>query len=101
VKVCRGKNKPYMYWLFNDCLLYGTSLPGGLFTFNRWCDTFQTYEFKILRIQWYFSTCTGSSTTACSTAPPSPAGSSPATAWCDTLTSNFLIQNFESRVVPQ
>jgi hypothetical protein len=25
-----------MYWLFNDCLLYGTSLPGGLFTFNRW-----------------------------------------------------------------
>ena len=39
MKVCRSKNKPYMYWLFNDCLIYATQLPGGSgFHFNRWMN---------------------------------------------------------------
>lgn len=37
-KVCRGKNKQNMFWLFNDALIYATHMPGGSYTFNRWMD---------------------------------------------------------------
>lgn len=34
-KVCRKKNKMFRFWLFNDFLLYGESLGGEKFSFNR------------------------------------------------------------------
>ena len=36
IKVCRSKNKPYQFWLFNDALIYGSALPGNNYHFNRW-----------------------------------------------------------------
>lgn len=35
VKVCRSKNKSEMYWLFDDCLIYGAPMTGGKFNFSR------------------------------------------------------------------
>jgi hypothetical protein len=34
-QVCRSKDKPFQFWLFNDCLLYATPLPAGRYQFNR------------------------------------------------------------------
>lgn len=38
VKVCRKKNKPFRFWLFNDYLMYGSSLGSSTFSFNRAID---------------------------------------------------------------
>jgi hypothetical protein len=37
-KVCRKKNKVFHFWLFNDYLIYATSLGAGAFKFNRALD---------------------------------------------------------------
>ena len=34
-KVCRKENKRFMFWLFNDYLLYATALGGGTYSLNR------------------------------------------------------------------
>lgn len=35
MKVCRRKNKLFRFWLFNDYLLYASSLGGDKYSFNR------------------------------------------------------------------
>jgi hypothetical protein len=37
-KVCRKKNKEFRFWLFNDYLIYGASIPGGKYQLNRCID---------------------------------------------------------------
>lgn len=49
-KVCRGKNKPYMFWLLTDCLIYATHLPGGSYTFNRWMELTEMRVRRIIRM---------------------------------------------------
>lgn len=34
-KVCRKKNKPFRFWLFNDYVMYGTAVGNDTFSFNR------------------------------------------------------------------
>jgi hypothetical protein len=34
-KVCRKENKVFHFWLFNDYLIYGTTLPNGTYKWNR------------------------------------------------------------------
>lgn len=41
IKVCRKKNKPFQFFLFNDYLLYGSALPNGLYQFSRSLDLTQ------------------------------------------------------------
>ena len=37
-KVCRKQNKSFMFWLFSDIIMYGTSLGNDTFSFNRAMD---------------------------------------------------------------
>ena len=37
-KVCRKQNKSFMFWLFSDIIMYGTSLGNETFSFNRAMD---------------------------------------------------------------
>ncbi len=34
-KVCRKANKTFRFWLFNDYIIYGSSMGGATFTFHR------------------------------------------------------------------
>jgi hypothetical protein len=37
-KACRRVNKPYHFWLFNDCFAYGTAVGGGRYQFVKKVD---------------------------------------------------------------
>jgi hypothetical protein len=37
-KACRRVNKPYRFWLFNDCFAYGTAVGGGRYQFVKKVD---------------------------------------------------------------